>query len=266
MRMHVLICLLILMLPLPATYSALAQTKTSQDGGYAPDYLAAKKLRQALKVNDRKAVAKLIDYPLFRQIPLKPISSRKDFLAHWEEYFNVKITTDLIEAEPGEAGWRGVEMLNGSIWFNEGKISAINVQSNAGQKALKDAIALDGAGLFPSARGYDQLEYVCKTKNHTIRVEKFGEDLTYFSWKGRASLADKPELEIKGGQIDYQGSGGNHDIIFKNNAFTYTLRVVRICGEDCNDEISVSKGDAVLSTEVCNGGVKPLTDLLRSPK
>ena len=138
------------------------------------------------------------------------------------------------------------------MWFEKGKIRAINSQTTAYEKALQTAIKRDSAKLYPTARFYDEVSFQCRTKDLYIRAQKHGADLRYFAWKVGASLLTKPELELTGGKYDPQGTGGNYNLEFNNNGFTYSLMVGHyLCGEDCKDYLVISQGDKQLSNEVC---------------
>ena len=225
---------------------------TQETFSYANDYRAAKKLHQALRNGDRRAVAALILYPLMRETPLNSIKNGKDFLKHWEEYFDSISTKAVLAASAEQFGWRGIALKDGMVWFNNGRIISINTQTAANQKALQAAKKQDNNRLYTSARDYDKITFQCRTKRLFIRVQQHGDDLRYFAWKNGADLLAKPELELRGGTYDAQGSGGNFDLEFKNDSFTYSLNVGHnLCGEDRNDHLVILEGSKIQSSEVC---------------
>ena len=229
----------------------------AQDDSSAEDFLTAKNFQQALGKNDRQAVAKLVQFPLRNVEPLASIKNPREFVARWDELFDATNTPNLLKADAEEMGWRGTALLNGTVWFKNGKIIAINSQTAVYKKALQTAIKLDSAKLYPTARGFDKVTFQCRTKKLYIRAQQHGDDLRYFAWKTGASLLTKPELELTGGKYDPQGTSGNYNLEFNNNGFTYSLMVGHyICGEDCNDYLAVSQGDKQLSNDVCTE-VKP---------
>ena len=248
--------LLLLFLALPFAQSSYAKTAAppdaAQDETYAKDYAAAKKLQQALMHNEKRAVADLIQYPLVRDQPLSPIKNSKDFLKHWDEYFDAANVARIATSEAEQYGWRGIAMSNGEVWFKDGRISSINLQTAAYKTALAAAMKVENRGLYLSAQGYDKVVFQCKTKNLSIRVQQNADSYNYFAWKKTAALSTKPELEIRGGKYLPQGTGGNYDMEFQNNDYKYTVSVGHnLCGEDCNDYLVVSKGDTQLSRDVC---------------
>ncbi len=241
-----------------AVGAAFAQTAASSDQtensdpAYAADYAAANKLKEALKVQDRQSVAALNTYPLHREIPLPPIRNSKEFLAHWDEYFDSTSTAKVLAADAEKYGWRGIALTGGIVWFAGGHIANINLDTDASTKAGKDARMLDSKRLYPSAQGYDRIEFLCRTKTSNIRTQYHGEDLRYFAWKKRRALSTKPELALTGGTYDPQGTGGNYNLIFKTKDYTYQLEVGHNrCGEDCNDYLTVLKGSKTISHQVC---------------
>lgn len=224
----------------------------SQDESFAADTKAAGQLQKALKTNDRLAVARLITYPLTRDAPLKPIANAKEFLAHWDEYFDAAATAELVAAQPEQYGWRGIALANGTVWFGKGHIVTINTETAAAKKTLQDAKTGEASRLYPSLRGYDSIAFECSSKAMHIRVQKTGEELHYFAWKKGAALSSKPELELAGGVYDPQGTGGNFNLTFQNNGYTYELEVGHnLCGEDCNDYLTVTQSDKSVSHDIC---------------
>ena len=250
MRWHVSKGLFLLVLIVPFALSSLGEAK---EDSHTDDYLSVKKLQQALRKNNRRAVADLIAYPLQRDTPLKAIKNAKEFLAHWDEYFDSTNTQKLLNATADQIGWRGINLLNGTIWFDHGRIITINTQTKASEIAFQIAKKQDDAKLHESARGYDSISFQCRTKDQFIRAQKHGDDLRYYAWKKGATLLTKPELELHGGAYNPQGTGGNFDLVFQDMALTYTISVGHnLCGEeDCNDHLEVLEGSKTQSSEVC---------------
>ena len=224
----------------------------NNDPAYVADYSAASKLKEALKAHDRQAVASLITYPLNREKPLAPIRNSKEFLAHWDEYFDPTSTAQVLAADPEQFGWRGIALTGGIVWFAGGHIASFNLETNASTRTANDARKLDSKRLYVSAQGYDRIMFQCNTKTFNIRTQYHGEDLRYFAWKKGMALSTKPELELTGGTYDPQGTGGNYNLIFKKMDYTYQLEVGHtLCGEDCNDYLTVLRGTKRISHQAC---------------
>ena len=236
----------------PNLGQATISTEDVQNPAYAKDYLAAKTLQQALHDNNRRIVANLIQYPLARDQPLRPLKDSKEFMKHWDEYFDSTTIPSALAAKAGEYGWRGIALSGGIVWFKNGRIISINFQTKAYHAALLVAKKIDDLKLYVSARGYDKLTFQCRTKTHFIRVQQHGAELRYFSWKTPAMISTKPTLELHGGKYDPQGTGGNFILKFKNEGFTYNVDVGHnLCGEDCNDHLVVQQDSKIISSEVC---------------
>jgi hypothetical protein len=220
---------------------------------YEADYIAADKLQAALKNNNRQAIADLIHYPLARTKPLPSLRTDKEFLIHWDEYFNNANVKTILSAKAEKFGWRGIALSNGILWFHEGRITSINLKTDAYEKVLEHAKQIDSVKLYKTAQGYDKIVLQCSTKQHYIRTQYHGDDLRYFSCKKGADLSTKPELELTSGEFESQGSGGNYTLIFKNDDYTYKLEAGHnLCGEDCTDYLTILKGDKILSRQVCS--------------
>lgn len=215
------------------------------------DQEAALKFQQALAVNDYEAISLLIAYPLRMPAPLSNIIAPEEFIHHWSDFFDDTTIPRYLEAEPQEVGWRGIMLEHGCIWFNEGKIRSINCRTIEFDKRWQAAKELEWERLHTSARGYDNIQYSCHTDNLYIRIQNHGDDMRYFAWKKGASLTDEPELVLHNGFLDRQGTGGNHSLTFENSEYRYEIYVSRLCGEDCNDYITIYKEDEVISQKVC---------------
>jgi hypothetical protein len=246
------LCLILPEVPVSAqTAASLDQTENS-DPDYAADNRASNKFKESLKAQDRQAVASLITYPLHREAPLPPIRNSKEFLTHWDEYFDAISTAQVLAAQAEQFGWRGIGLTGGIVWFANGHITTINLRTSAFTRVDRAARMRDSKRLYLSAQGYDSIAFQCSTKTFTIRTQYHGEDLRYFAWKRGTALYTKPELALTGGAYDSQGSGGNYNLIFKNKGYTYQLEVGHyLCGEDCSDYMTVLNGTKRVSHQVC---------------
>jgi hypothetical protein len=218
---------------------------------FQEDYKAAKAFQDALTHNDREKVGALIHFPLRRDRPLPAIADRKEFLAHWDEFFDAGLVKRLTRNPPAEVGWRGIMLEDGCVWFSNGKASVFNCRTPSYERAWREARQSEERGLYETARGYDRIEHECSTNTVHVRAQDHGRDLRYFAWKKGASMATKPQLELRGGITEFQGSGGNYTLTFSNPPYRYILEVANICGEDCNDYLVVQKAGHEISRHVC---------------
>lgn len=88
---------------------------------------------QAVRQNNRSAIAKMIAYPLYQPYPLHDIANEREFIKHYNRIFPKsllqRLDTSTID-DWSQMGWRGIMFCNGHIWidlFDSGvKICTIN--------------------------------------------------------------------------------------------------------------------------------------------
>src|SRR5690606_40506133 len=62
------------------------------------------------------------------------------------------------------------------------------------------------------------------SKNYLIRIDELTNDnYRYASWKIGEKESSKPDIIIDNGKLKFEGSGGNHVIIFTNDEYTYKV-------------------------------------------
>ena len=88
---------------------------------------------QALRQNNRSAIAKMIAYPLSQPYPLQDIANEKEFIKHYNRIFPKSLLQRLDTStmdDWSQVGWRGIMFCNGHIWidlFDSGvKIRTVN--------------------------------------------------------------------------------------------------------------------------------------------
>lgn len=88
---------------------------------------------QAVRQNNRSAIAKMIAYPLSQPYPLQDIANEKEFIIHYNRIFPKSLLQRLDTSTMDDweqVGWRGIMFCNGHIWidlFDSGvKIRTIN--------------------------------------------------------------------------------------------------------------------------------------------
>lgn len=179
--------------------------------------------------NDPEKIAEIIRFPLNREYPIPPIKNKAEFLQRFSEVFDAGLIDRIANSKLNqwsEMGWRGIMLDQGVIWlgnFDE-IITAVNYQSDAEKKIKNDLISKEKENLHSSLKTYEQPVYRIKTKNYLIRIDNVKKDLyRYASWKIGAKESSKPDLIIENGKLEFQGSGGNHDIIFRKGNFNYDI-------------------------------------------
>jgi len=215
---------------------------------------ASEKLKQALRANDRKAVAAMIAYPMARQNPLLEIRDKKEFLANWDDYFDAQTTAEVLAAKPQDFGWRGMALGDGDVWFINNKITAINIRTKHYAKTYEAAVAEDNSELNPIARGYKYLSFACDTGDLHLRIHEYGgKDQRLYAWSDKHNLSETPKLELKKSGIwEFQGSGGNLTHQFTDGALRYEIEETRLCGEDCNHYFVTYRDNREVGREKCD--------------
>ena len=81
--------------------------------------------------------------------------------------------------------------------------------------------------------------YKIQTEKFLIRIDELSENsYRYVSWKAGADEAIQPDLVLKNGICEMQGSGGNHEFTFVNGIYTYKVRR-NILGERDSPDVTI---------------------------
>ena len=76
---------------------------------------------QAVRQNNRSAIAKMIAYPLSQPYPLQDIANEREFIKHYNRIFPKslfqRLDTSTID-DWSQVGWRGIMFCNGYIWIS----------------------------------------------------------------------------------------------------------------------------------------------------
>jgi hypothetical protein len=153
-------------------------------------------------------------------------------------------------------GWRGIMFDNGKCWIDDdGKIMSVNYQSSKEKQLIDNLIKADKNKLPKSLQVFEKPLYLILTKNYKIRIdEKVQEKYRYAGWKIKNQKTD-PDIIIENGVLEYDGSGGNHTITFKNNGYTYLVYIIMLGTKDDPDAtLEVLKDGKTIMTE--NGKIK----------
>lgn len=195
------------------------------------------------QLNNIDSISKIIAFPLDRVYPIPAIKNAKEFKERFSQVFDRNLVKKIAYSQPeewSEVGWRGITFDNGLIWLNstEGKIIAVNYQSNIESKLRNDLIDKEKENLYISLREFTSPTYRIQTEKYFIRIDELtGKQYRYACWKTGIKESSKPDLIMTNGLIEYQGSGGNHVITFTNNNYTY--RIYRNILEDDSPDITL---------------------------
>jgi hypothetical protein len=215
------------------------------------DLKTAQQFLESIRKPDKVAIAKLVRYPLRRRQPLPPIVNEKDFAENFEDFFDSKTVAEVLADTEIWNTWRGTAIGRGLVWIDSGQIKAINLSTSRQDRAAQIEKTRIAATLHPSARNYDSVAFMCKTKSYQIRVHDDKGTLRYYSWKANQPLSSKPDLALTG-KMELEGNGGNATFTFKNGEYTYLLDRTVICGPDCNSYLVVLQGNSTLLREACD--------------
>ncbi len=115
---------------------------------------------------------------------------------------------------------------------------------------ITEALALQKMALHPSVVEFESHLHSFKTKGFTVRIDKLKDgSLRYVAWSANAKLISKPDLIISNGELDHQGSGGDHTYTFKNGDYRYLLEVT-IIGKTDDDYLKVYQGDTLILSQL----------------
>lgn len=189
-------------------------------------------LIQHVKANNKSKICDMVAYPLTREYPIPDIRNKKELMTRFSEVFDTKLMKTIAQSDLktdwSAMGWRGIMLLSGDLWLdNNGKITAINYQSNL-EKTKKDKlITAQKNELHTSLRSFIKPICILQTKTHRIRIDEVANNkYRYASWKRTQSQSEKPELILKNGEINFEGSGGNHYYSFKSGIYSYICEII----------------------------------------
>jgi len=201
-------------------------------------------------------ISDIISFPLNRQYPIPSIKNKNEFNKRFSEVFDKilidKIANSKIE-QWSEVGWRGITLDDGVLWManSDGVITAVIYQSDFEKKLRNDLIAKEKENLHISLKTFENPTYKIKTKTSFIRIDEIKDyKYRYASWKIGADESSNPDIIIDNGELEFEGSGGNHVITFIKENYTY--KVYRnIMGEENSPDITleVEKDGEIILTE-----------------
>lgn len=202
------------------------------------------KLIELFKKADIEGISNKISYPLDRDYPIPSISNKEEFIKRFHEVFDQKLIDNIAQSHISqwtEVGWRGIMLDNGVVWmsFQPGFISAINYQSKREKNIQAELIRKDKEQLHATLRNFKSPVYKIQTEKFLIRIDELSENsYRYVSWKAGADEAIQPDLVLKNGLCEMQGSGGNHEFTFVNGIYTYKVRR-NILGERDSPDVTI---------------------------
>ncbi len=168
----------------------------------------------AFKPVSKEKIAARTLFPLNRQYPLPPVTTKGDFLKRFNDIFDETLLSKIAGSKPSvdwsAMGEKGYMLGDGEVWLDsEGKLIAVNYQS-AAEKQRRDALVeADKKGLHASIRAFLNPVCVLETAKFRVRIDELAEGgYRYASWRITSAVSDKPELVLKNGTFEPDGSGG----------------------------------------------------------
>ncbi len=186
----------------------------------------------AVKQHDTNKIAKMISFPFKREYPIPDLKNRKELGRRYKEVFDDSLVKLISNSSPkddwGRVGWRGIMLLNGVVWLDDdGRLITINYQSALERKMKQNIIVTERNLLHESIRKYKEPVHILETKKYRIRIDELANGkYRYVSWNKNKKMSDTPDLVINNGEVEHDGSGGNHHYTFTNNGYTYTCNIV----------------------------------------
>lgn len=237
-------------------FSAVAEENTETQKN-----IVVTKFIEAIKSNEPSKIAKFVEYPLERPHHIPDIQNEADFIKRFEMVFDKDMLDGIANTKPEDwqrVGWRGIMLPPGYFWLDDrGKLIATNVVTDKEEKYILDWEKADRENLFVNLRQFDKNIYVFKVAKGTGRIdriktnEKYVYTYRYAFWNAGKNMSDKPDIVIENGDVEYQGSGGNHTYRFKNGAYIYEFDVTYVGSVDYEPYIlSVLRNEDVIDSYV----------------
>jgi len=201
-------------------------------------YSQLQTLQNLIRKNDKQGIANLIQYPLNRAKPLPAIQNSKEFINKFDYIFDdilKKIVLNATEVDITSMGYRGDMLKDGTLWFNDGKIIAINYQSNKERKFAQNVNTFDKNSIHESLKNFNKNVLIIETESYKIRIDELKNlKYRYASWDKDKRESDKPNLILGDGKMESHGTGGDHSYIFEIGIYKYEVYISILGGEDPN--------------------------------
>jgi len=191
---------------------------------------------ECIQSQNKEKLSRLITFPLNRAYPIPQIKNKYDFFNRYREIFDATLIKMIVTSKPAKdwsaKGRSGLMLLDGQVWLNlEGKLIAVNYQSDYEKSETEELIKIDKSHLHESINDYKRPVCVLETSTYRIRIDELGEGkFRYASWPLHSKMSDKPEILIKRGKLVADGSGGNRSYVFKNGNMLYNCAII-VMGE-----------------------------------
>lgn len=184
-----------------------------------------------VKEKDSKTISEMISFPFRRNYPVPDIKNAKEFIDRYNEIFDDSLQKIIVESDIhkdwSELNWRGIMLFNGIVWLDtNGRLIGVYESKYEHDKRIR-LINEEKNLLYESIKDFKEPIFVWETKKFRIRVDKLENDTyRYASWEISKGQNEKPDLILTNGEIVFNGSGGNHEYLFKSGVFEYKCHVI----------------------------------------
>ena len=191
---------------------------------------------ECIQSQNKEKLSRMISFPFDREYPIPQIKNKQDFFNRYTEIFDAGLIKMILTSRPAKdwsaMGKSGLMLRDGQVWLNlEGKLLAVNYQSTYEKSVTEELIEAEKRLLHESIK--DFLRPVCQLETSTtrIRIDELREGkFRYASWPVHSKMSDQPEILIKKGKLEIDGSGGNRSYVFKKGNLVYNC-VINVTGE-----------------------------------
>ena len=193
------------------------------------DKRIVKKFIQLIKTQQITKLAMQVNYPLKREFPIPSINNKQEFIKRYPEIFDDNLKNIITNSDPvkdwSKVGWRGIMLLDGTLWLDE-KLISVNYQSLKERRLKEKLIVEDKSRLYISLRDYSKPILYMQTTKFKIRIDELENGkYRYASWSIQSNMKNKPDLIITNGSWVPDGSGDNHYYRFTSGAYQYDCYV-----------------------------------------
>jgi hypothetical protein len=194
-----------------------------------------------IKTKNITAISKLTLFPLERRYPIPSIKDSAELRTRFSEVFDdsliALITSSNVEKDWSQMGWRGIMLGRGVLWLqDDGTLQTVNYQSKVEAEMQQELIEKERKSLHVSLQEYSTPGVILETSKFRIRIDLMeDETYRYASWGINKQMSDEPDIILKDGILEFDGSGGNHHYVFKNKNYQYICWIFVLGSDETPD-------------------------------
>ncbi len=186
--------------------------------------------QKSIESGDVEQIAKNVRYPLKRKSPIPEINDEGQFVTRYPEIFDAFLIEKILGSDPSSdwsaVGSQGIMLGTGDLWIDfDGRIISINYESTAEKEIRVKLEKSFNNQLHPSISTFDNQRIEMHTLTYSLRVDQIGNGYRLVVWQKMQSKKEPPIIIVENGQLDYEGSGGNHVYSFAQGIDFYKVYV-----------------------------------------